>query len=321
MQTLMHIAWGQSVMSRLQDAPVLVSCSFDGLHLHEVRLADDSEGATHQLVSLLGTPFLTHLPALDSIVSGQIARDGFWEAAESQFLLSVLRPGMTVLDVGANIGYYAVLLARALGTTGRVYAFEPEPRNFAILAANMQINAELVPNAAPIAASQCAIADREGVAALSVFQGNLGFHSLEVSAPDGARLNVPVHTLDRLRWCGAPPERGIATPVSLLKADIQAGELRMLRGAAKMLEHDKPLLCLECEPYLRGEETALQLVGWLREHGYTQFRVFHSDRREPQPILAEFVRLLSYEDVRKLITSKRIGAYGTLVAFPDTVSP
>jgi FkbM family methyltransferase len=317
----MPIIWGQGVVSQWKNGPVLVSCSFDGLHLREVRVAVCTEKPTHQLVNLLGLPFLTHLPTLDSIVSAQIARDGFWEAAESHFLLSAAQPSMTVLDVGANIGYYSVLLSRALGAAGRVYAFEPEPRNFAILAANMQINAELVPKAARILANQSAIADRDGVASLSIFQGNLGFHSLEVSARDATKLDVPIHTIDRLRRSGAPEERAIATRVGILKADIQSGELRMLRGAVKTLQHDKPLLCLECEPYLGGAQASSHVVGWLREHGYSQFRVFHSDRRKPEQILPEFARLLSHDEVNRLIENKQVGAYGTLVAFPDAMPP
>lgn len=314
----MQIIWDKPVMNRWQDGPVLVRCSFDGLHLREVRAAGRPEEATHHLVNFLGTPFLTHLPTLDPVISGQVARDGFWEAAESQFLVSAVRPGMTVLDVGANIGCFAILLSRALGRTGHVYAFEPEPRNFAILAANLQIHIEVFPNAAPISAARCAIADREGVASLSIFQGNLGLHSLEVAAPEGARIDVPTQTVDQLRKLELTPERGIPTRVSVLKADIQSGELRMLRGATKTLEYDAPLLCLECEPYLCGEEASLRVINWLREHGYSQFRVFHSNRSAPRQILPELARVLSHDEVAELIVARKIGAYGTLVAFPDS---
>src|SRR5438874_7052975 len=59
--------------------------------------------ASHQVVSLLGRPFVTHLPAADEVISRELGESGYWEFAESALLLSLVRPGMTVLDVGANL--------------------------------------------------------------------------------------------------------------------------------------------------------------------------------------------------------------------------
>src|SRR5438067_2471210 len=82
-----------------------------------------AEEATHQIVPVLGSPFITHLPERDPVVSGEISRLGYWEFAESVLLLSALRPGMNIVDAGANLGYYTTLLGRHLGTAGSVLAF------------------------------------------------------------------------------------------------------------------------------------------------------------------------------------------------------
>src|ERR1017187_7387482 len=60
---------------------------------------------------------------------------------ETKILLSnIIRPGMTFLDVGAHVGHYTLLAARLVGPTGHVYAFEPEPENYAILTKNIALN-------------------------------------------------------------------------------------------------------------------------------------------------------------------------------------
>src|SRR5690606_2486426 len=82
-----------------------------------------------------GLVMLVH-DARDRHVSAALWRDGCWEALESRVLRAALAPGDAVLDAGANIGYFTLLAARAVGVTGRVYAFEPEPDNHALLAAN-----------------------------------------------------------------------------------------------------------------------------------------------------------------------------------------
>lgn len=72
-------------------------------------------------------------------VLSQIEAGGL-EAYELELFRTALEPGMTVLDVGANIGYYAAHAARAVGPTGRVHAFEPDPRTAESLRENMLLN-------------------------------------------------------------------------------------------------------------------------------------------------------------------------------------
>ena len=84
----------------------------DALALLPARGLDD---ATHQVVDACGLSLLTHLAERDPVFSGELMHKNCWEAIESLALLGVARPGMTVLDIGANVGSFATLLARALG--------------------------------------------------------------------------------------------------------------------------------------------------------------------------------------------------------------
>ncbi|HEX9841452.1 MAG TPA: FkbM family methyltransferase, partial [bacterium] len=63
-----------------------------------------------------------------------------WEPCETEAFRAALRPGRAVLDVGANVGHYTLVAARAVGPRGHVWAFEPAPRPFAALTANVRLN-------------------------------------------------------------------------------------------------------------------------------------------------------------------------------------
>jgi FkbM family methyltransferase len=84
-----------------------------------------------------------------------------YEAGTTRLFQVLLKPGMTVVDVGAHIGYYTVLASRLVREEGRVYAFEPDPDTFAVLIENIKTKA--IPNVLPI---QKAVADRIGDAIL-----------------------------------------------------------------------------------------------------------------------------------------------------------
>ncbi|MBB3957837.1 FkbM family methyltransferase [Novosphingobium sediminicola] len=66
--------------------------------------------------------------------------DGFWEMWVTEAIVSMVRPGMVVADIGANLGYFSMLMADLVGPQGRVHAFEPNPRLRDLLGRNVSIN-------------------------------------------------------------------------------------------------------------------------------------------------------------------------------------
>jgi FkbM family methyltransferase len=283
----------------------------------EILPAHSAGEATHQIIDVCGAPLITFLPELDPIVSGEMMRAGYWEFPESMALLSLARPGMTFVDAGANLGYYSALLARALQSEGQIYAFEPEPRNALVATANVLLARLLFPQAAPAQVFPCALTESVGEARLNVYERNLGMHSLVYGSREAAGSSaVPTNTLDTLRDSGGPAAP-LRRRIDLLKADVQGSELALLRGAERTLARDRPVLCLECEPYLSGTEACVALVRWLADHHYTRFRVFHSNRHNPHEALVEFARVLTAEEVLDYLQRQLIGPYGSLLAFPD----
>ena len=99
-------------------------------------------GATHALAHLNVRPFIARLPpdlgslAFHCDVGDAIAREacftGRYEPQDTQLIRSLVRPGDAVVDLGANWGYYTLAAAHWTTATGRVIAFEPDPRLFAV---------------------------------------------------------------------------------------------------------------------------------------------------------------------------------------------
>ncbi|MDO8558266.1 MAG: FkbM family methyltransferase [bacterium] len=76
----------------------------------------------------------------DLCLAPALMEDGVWEPRLTSFMRNVLRPGMTVVDIGANIGYFSILAAAEIGKGGKVFAFEPGRRNIELMKKNIEVN-------------------------------------------------------------------------------------------------------------------------------------------------------------------------------------
>jgi len=156
---------------------------------------------------------------------GEISRD------EVLFLQQLTRPGMTVLEVGANIGVFTVPLARFVHPGGRVIAFEPQRIMYQMLCGNIALNA--IDN---VVAHNCAAGRSSGSVAVPSVDygkpGNFGAVSLARSSQGDI---VPLVTIDSL----ALPS------CHLIKVDVEGMELDVLEGASSTLRQFRPLLYVE----------------------------------------------------------------------------
>lgn len=92
------------------------------------------------LTSLFNGKIKLYLDSADDVMVPEILAYGCHEEEETEIFKKHLRGGMTVLDIGANVGYYTLLASDLAGPRGKVYAFEPEPVNYRILCENLKIN-------------------------------------------------------------------------------------------------------------------------------------------------------------------------------------
>lgn len=162
-------------------------------------------------------------------------RTGRFTTSEPEYkrLDDWVRPGDWVIDVGANVGHYAVRLSKLVGPAGRVMAFEPVPETFEILASLISAAAGRNVSLFNVAASAAS-----GVAgvALPRFTSGLTNYYMANLTPEGGEFNVLTIPLDSLM----PPK-----PVSLVKIDVEGHELQALEGMQALLRRDRPRLIVE----------------------------------------------------------------------------
>jgi FkbM family methyltransferase len=182
-----------------------------------------------------GAWWLAEKGALDH----ELMYNGF-EETEMRFVQRLLRPGMTVLDIGAHHGLYTLLTAKRVGRRGRVIAFEPSPRECRRLAKHVRVN-----RCGNVQVEACAVGDQSGEADLFLVDGFRDWgNSLRPPAlPEPTRqVRVPVRKLDDVL-----AERGIER-VDFIKLDAEGGELAVLRGAKQLLQTDgRPAILAEVE--------------------------------------------------------------------------
>ena len=177
-----------------------------------------------------------------------------------------VRPGMTVWDVGANVGLFAFAAAFAAGPSGRVLAVEAD----GWLAGLIERSAREAPAGyAPVEVRAAAVSDAPGTVTFCIAErGRAGNHleSVRGSTQTGGTREVrqvSAVTLDSLleRSTPQPPQ-----PPQIIKIDVEGAELLCLRGAERLLREVRPVLICEVSEENAGEAGAI-----LRRHGYTLF--------------------------------------------------
>lgn len=154
---------------------------------------------------------------------------GEYEPAESRLLVDLARDARLAFDVGANVGYTSVLMARAMRhPEAEIHAFEPDPENFAVLRENLRRQ-----EVDRVVANASALSSAPGTASLHLSTENFGDHTL-APAPDRRSIDVLLDTFDRYYDANCRPRA-----VDLVKIDVQGHELDVLRGMQEALREGR----------------------------------------------------------------------------------
>lgn len=194
---------------------------------------------------------------------------GKYEPQTTRLFSQLARPGMSVVDVGAHVGYYSLLAAKKVGPTGHVFAFEPEPMNYDLLVKNAKLNGYQ-----NIVAVQKAASRREGTAKLYLTALDNGRHSVyDHNLPQAGSRVVETTTVDALL-----EEHGWPA-VSLVKIDVEGAELDVMAGMERVLRESKDLkLIMEFNPSLL-RNAGVDLVKFLEIPARWQFEVYCIDEK------------------------------------------
>jgi len=193
--------------------------------------------------------------------------DADFEEPVFETFRTLLRPGMTVFDIGANFGLYAVVAARTVGAEGKVFAFEPASVR-EVLADHVRLNGvgdrvEVVP---------MVVTDEPGEAE---FWEPEDARLASLSRAAAERNQAPTAHTERATSVDAFCESRKVMP-DVLKIDVEGAEASVLRGARRFLERRHGTLILEVHPWVLSDlgEDEERLFDDLRGHGWTARQLF-----------------------------------------------
>jgi len=177
--------------------------------------------------------YLVYADAQETGITPHLAMDGYWESWITTTLARTLRPGWHCLDVGANHGYYTLVMADAVGPQGRVVPVEPTPRLAELLRETLDVNG--FPH---VTIAQQAATDTAGESLQLVVPArrSLNARLSEQAGPTDAVVEVDSTTVDVLTrdW----------PRVDLIKIDVEGAEERVWRGMQRTLGDNPDIVLL-----------------------------------------------------------------------------
>jgi FkbM family methyltransferase len=171
----------------------------------------------------------------DRHISPQLWKYRIWDPSVTSCMLSMIRTGQNVVDVGAHIGYFTIIMSLLVGQGGRVFAFEPEPGNLRLLRKNLNLNA--IDN---VTVESKAVSDRAERAGLHMSGDNTGDHRLYASLPGRKVCVVETVALDDYF-------QSLGRPVHFVKIDAQGLEPKILAGMASLIARNRQRLIILME--------------------------------------------------------------------------
>lgn len=191
-------------------------------------------------------------------VSSYLKRGLLWHPPVVKLVAQLLKPGRVFVDVGAHVGLFSIIAAKAVGPTGRVVSFEPDPVNRAVLTRNAALNG------VDLDIRDCAVAGREGEAVLFTSAENRAIHSIVPEPRLEPSTVVATSTLER--------QLDGLDRLDLLKLDVQGAEPEIIAGIGDWLfRFDRaPIVIVEVNPrgWVRRDPQMSALLEFRKRYRY-----------------------------------------------------
>jgi len=177
--------------------------------------------------------YLVYADAQETGITPHLCLDGYWESWITVALARTLRRDWHCLDIGANHGYYTLIMADAVGPSGRVIPIEPTPRLADLLRQTLDVNGFPHVEVVQKAASDV---DEKTLQLVIPRNRSLNARLSEVAAPEDARVDVSSVTVDMLtsEW----------PSVDLIKIDVEGAEEAVWRGMERTIAANSKLVVI-----------------------------------------------------------------------------
>jgi FkbM family methyltransferase len=213
-----------------------------------------------------------------STYTPRLVMTGLFDKGTTKLFRNLIKEGMVVLDIGANIGYYSLVSAQLAGESGKVFAFEPEPNNYTLLTKNIEANG--FRNIVPV---QKAVSNKTGKGVLSLSK-ETDLHSMHESNENGA-IEVETTTVDDYI-------KNINCRIDLVKIDVEGWEMRVLEGMMETIRKN-PDLKIITEFYPPSlKESGCSPEGFLQKLVDLGFKIYLTDEEAETTILTDVASLL-----------------------------
>lgn len=233
----------------------------------------------------------------DASISRELAIYRIHEPTATNLLKrDVLKKCRYIVDIGSNIGYYAVLEAKLVGPQGRVLAIEPEAHNYELLKINLTTN-----NFLNVDVVQCAISDENGKSKLYITEA-VNTHSLlrPHRGSAVAVIDVNIRTLDSL------VQDFNFSRIDFIRMDIEGGEIKAVKGMYQTLKQYKPCILMELHCDAVGTESIINMLKTLKDLGYNPEYIINRDRDFAWIKNRQRIKLKSMAELFNLIRNYRV---------------
>jgi FkbM family methyltransferase len=197
-----------------------------------------SLSSSENIIEIQGSKMFvdTQHPSADMRKTFQIyAVEKIHEESTTDIFKKLLKEGDVVVDMGANIGYFTLLAAQLVGAGGKVYSFEPEPRNFGYLTKNIELN-----NYTQVNAFQKAVSDKNGTINLYVSNVETGSHTIIPDEEDKKEKDtVEIETISPDNFFKDKGNR-----IDFVKIDIEGAEPLAIKGMEGIIKENEDMKIL-----------------------------------------------------------------------------
>ncbi|WP_417232963.1 FkbM family methyltransferase [Brevundimonas sp.] len=205
-----------------------------------------------------------YVDPMDEAVAAHLIARGYWENWIHKVVCALVQPGDSIIEVGANFGYYTVAMAREAGPEGSILAFEANPGLAELVRRTVHFNG-YSPTVKVIAK---AASDKAGTLSFATSRRNAGGGTISTKpqalGPDSMLVTVETITLDSIAPDG----------VRFIRMDAEGSEPLILRGAERLLQRPDIVVCMEWDVVQMSARADLDaLIGWLSGLGFRYWSI------------------------------------------------